>query len=180
MGRGLGNMQVRILGALEAIVEEQLPDRWVVTREHVHITETGVFRDQWQPCPQPWADGCRSASSAEAWLASFKRAARRLRAAGLIETTVLTGIVTTGTRKSVRSRPHMAIRLTVGPDLVRDAELLRAEAWEKATRCAEEWHRTGALGGELGNHLRWLEWYRNLSGRDTLTEALHKFHSQLP
>lgn len=176
MGRGLGNMQVRILGALEAIVEEQLPDRWVVTREHVHITETGVFRDQWQPCPQPWADGCRNAGSADVWLSSFKRAARGLSVAGLIETTTLTGKVTTSTRKSMRSRPHLAVRLTVSPDLVRDAELLRAEAWEKATRCAEEWHRIGALGGELGNDLRWLDWYHRLSGRDTLVEAMRRLH----
>ncbi|MGF0320760.1 hypothetical protein [Nocardia fluminea] len=179
MRRGLGNMQVRILGALEAVVEEQLPDRWVVTREHVRITETGVFRDQWQPCPQPWVEGCRTAGSAAAWLSSFKRAARKLRAAGHIEITVLTGIIAPDPGALTRSRPHMAVRLTVDPDLARDADQLRAEAWEKATRCAEQWHRAGAFeGGQLESDLRWLDWYRQLSARDTLTEAVRQFSTR--
>lgn len=176
MGRGLGNMQVRILGALEAIVEEQLPDRWVVTREHVRITQPGVSRDQWQPCPHHWAEGCRTADSAAAWLSSFKRAARKLRVAGHIETTVLTGIVFTGPGASARSRQHLAVRLTVAPDHARDADELRAQAWETAVRCAEQWPVAGALGGgRLAKDLLWLEWYRGLSGRDTLEEAMRQF-----
>lgn len=164
-------MQRRIIGTLEALFEEQLPDRWFLTREHVKVTQPGLFRDHWAPCPPCWADEQRSRMSA-AWAASFKRASRRLCDMGALEMTTLTGIVIAPVKCEVRTRSHLVVRLPVDPEAQHAADELRAEAWQTALWCAQQSREPGQAPTKLESSLRWLEWYRRLTGRDIHREAM--------